>query len=201
MDYSTLPPNSHKSKEETAEKKERVKKAVKGKVTVKKRSFKDRFFSNLISEDAGSIGDYIIDDLLIPTIKNTIVSLITGSAERIFGTSSTTVKGAKYVKSNASYVDYTAASNTPKTNKKGARYDFKNAIFENRTDAEDVKDALTALIEGQYRCATVADFYDLIGEDPEFTDNNYGWTNPKYFSVTYTNGGYRLNLPNPSPLK
>lgn len=201
MDYSTLPSNSHASKEEAEEKKERVKKVVKDKVKVKKRSLRERLFSDLINKDASSIGDYIIDDLLRPTIKSTILSLITGSAERIFGGGGSPSKGVKYVDSNASYVDYTAASSKPKKRERSGRYDFRTAVFKSRSDAEDVKDALTALIEGQYKYASVADFYDLIGEDPEFTDNNYGWTNPKYFSVTYTNGGYCLNLPNPIPLK
>ena len=203
MDYRNLPSNSHKSKEEqqTRQKKEKV---ATGKVTLKKKSLLRRVFSGLIEDDAKSIGDYIIEDVLQPTLKKTCLSIITGSAERIFGVSARSSNQQFLKKSNASYTSYSSVSksnNEPKV-RSSSRYDFDDIIFENRGDAEDVKDAITALIEGQYKVATVADLYDLIGiEETEFTDNNYGWTNPKNFSVSFTNGGYRLNVPNPIPLR
>ena len=201
MDYRNLPSNSHKSKEEQPrEKKEKI---TTGKVTMKKKSLVRRILSGLIEDDAKSIGDYIVEDVLQPTLKNTILSIITGSAERIFG-GSAKPNQTYYKKSNASYVNYSSMSKQKSETKprSTSRYDFSDIIFENRGDAEDVKDAITALIEGQYKAATVADLYDLIGiEETEFTDNNYGWTNPKNFSVSFTNGGYRLNVPNPIPLR
>lgn len=176
---------------------EKKPKITTGKVTVKKRSFKERFFSNLIEEDAGSLSDYIIDQLLIPTIKSTIVNIITGSAQKIFGEGSAPAKN----KPPGTYINYNSMSKPTAASSTSSKYSFDNLIFENRSDAEDVKDQIMALIEGQYKVATVADLYDLVGRPTQFTDNNYGWMDLKNITVTYKDGGYKINLPKPVPLR
>lgn len=177
---------------------EKQSKITTGKVTVKNRTFRQRFFSNLINEDAGSLGDYIIDQLLIPTIKSTIVNIITGSAEKIFGESARPSRS----KPTGAYVDYNSYSKkTTSPPPAKTKYAFDDLIFEYRNDAEDVKDQLMAIIEGPYRQASVADLYDLVGRPTDFTDNNYGWQELKNISVVYKDGGYKINLPKPMPLR
>lgn len=177
---------------------EKQSKITTGKVTVKKRTFRERFFSNLINEDAGSLGDYIIDQLLIPTIKSTIVNIITGSAEKIFGESS---RPAARSKPTGTYVNYNSYSQKSSQPPMKSKYSFDDLIFEYRSDADDVKDQLMAIIEGPYRQASVADLYDLVGKPTDFTDNNYGWQELKNISVVYKDGGYKINLPKPMPLR
>lgn len=176
------------------------KQPLKGKVTVKKKSLKDRFFKNLINEDAGSIGDYIIDELIFPTLMAGINSVITGASNKIFGGG--TIRGGNSgTKSNATYVDYRAVSNSPRVVTSANRYDVKRFLFSERKDAEDIKDQLCALIESNYQAASVGDLYDFLGEDTQSTDWNYGWKSTKGISVKYTSEGYILDMPNPIPIR
>jgi hypothetical protein len=197
MDPRMLEPNSRKYKEQKAREVEKKnEKVVKGKVSVKKKSW----WSSFITDDIGSIGTYVKDELLIPRIKSIIVDIITGSTERFFDVGpsrSSSTQTAYYKGATTNYNErYKKAKDEPSV--KRSKFDLKDLIFENRSDAEDVKDQLEAMIE-QYDTASVADLWDFVGkpEEAEFTDNNYGWTigDIRDFKVHYTGNGYRLDLP------
>ena len=61
---STYKSNSHRSKEEVENKK--VEKVVKGAVKTKKKSGSTRFKDVFIAEEASSVKDYILMDVLLP---------------------------------------------------------------------------------------------------------------------------------------
>ena len=65
-DYS----NSIKNRESKDDKK--VEKVVKGKAVVKKKSEMSKIASNIIAEEAKSIKDYAIYDVIIPALKDGI---------------------------------------------------------------------------------------------------------------------------------
>lgn len=200
MDPRMLEPNSHKYKEEQRKKREKV---VSGEVSIKKKSW----WSSFISDDIGSIGSYVKNDLLIPRIKSIIVDIITGSTERFFGVGSSArgreTSTAYYKGANTAYNDKYKNSRSEQSSSR-TKFNFKDIIFKERSDAEDVKDQLEAMIE-QYGSAAVADLWDFLGkpEEIDFTDNKYGWTigDIKDFKVHYVGNGYRLSLPRTSALR
>ena len=53
---------------------------------------------------------------------------------------------------------------------------YDGIVFESRSDAEDVLDALSEILE-QYDDVTVADLFQLAGQTPNSTDSDYGWDN------------------------
>lgn len=69
-------------------------------------------------------------------------------------------------------------------------------IFETRSEAERVLDAMNELIE-LYCTVRVADMYDLVGETSPYTANDYGWKNLNTASVVRVCNGYKLRLPSP----
>lgn len=78
-----------------------------------------------------------------------------------------------------------------------SRHNFDDVILETRADAEEVIDNLVEMID-RYKQATVADLYDLVGMDEDFTDRKYGWENLSSASCSRARGGgYILNLPKP----
>ena len=46
----------------------------------------------------------------------------------------------------------------------------------------------------------IADLYDLVGMDSNYTDNRYGWTNLRSAQVVRVRDGYLLKLPKALPL-
>ena len=52
-----------------------------------------------------------------------------------------------------------------------------------------------------YGIASVADWYDLVGADSDYTDNNYGWTDIQSATIVRTrNGDYMIKMPKAFPL-
>ena len=80
-------PNSHKFKEDQKrlpdpEKKE-IKKVVKAPVKVKKKGVLSTAVDQFVQEDLTNIKTYIVTDVIIPTIKNTIWDTFTNSLDMI----------------------------------------------------------------------------------------------------------------------
>ena len=109
-------PNSHRSKAmeaEEASKEKRAEKVVSGTVTTrdnKSRKLMDMF----ISDDAANVKNYVIMDVLIPSIKNAISDIIKSSVDMIFGTSTSTTRKS----SGGNRVSYRSYYDDPRDNRR-----------------------------------------------------------------------------------
>ena len=72
-------------------------------VTIKKKSALAKIRDMFISEDADKVGNYILLDVLVPSIKRAIVDIIKSSADMIFGTKGSTSTGTKYTYGGTPY--------------------------------------------------------------------------------------------------
>lgn len=197
-------PNSHRYKEEQASadvEKKKVEKVVKGAVKTKKKSELHKLTDVFVAEDVGTVKTYLVRDLLIPAIKNTILDLIVEGATIIFkGESGRTKKrsAGEYV-SYRSYADRDRRDDERYSRTRHA-YRYDDIILESRGEAEEVLACMDELIE-TYDQVTVADMYDLVGMTCSFTDNKYGWRNLRNAEVVRVRGGeYMLRLPKAYPL-
>ena len=77
--------------------------------------------------------------------------------------------------------------------------EISDIIIENRGEAEDVLSRMDELID-QYGLVSVADLYDLVGINGNYTDNKYGWFNIRTASVVRVRDGYMIKLPKAVPL-
>ena len=201
-------PNSHKFKEDQKrlpdpEKKE-IKKVVKAPVKVKKKGVLSTAVDQFVQEDLTNIKTYIVADVIIPTIKNTIWDAFTNSLDMILYGGNGRDKKNGPGSSRTSYVSYNKYSNprdTRRTNDepRRSRYDFSNIEFTSKVDAEEVLRQMDAIMD-EYRLVTVSDFYDLVGESGEYTDAKYGWTNIRNARVVRGRQGYYIELPKPIPI-
>lgn len=194
-------PNSHKSKEEEAEKK-KVEKVVNGTVKVKKKTALTKFKDVFILEDLSSVASYILKDVVVPSLKKTLDDIITNGAHRLLygenGRTSSTPGAAKI--SYRSYYN-NPSSNIPVTESRArSAYSYDDIILDSRGEAEEVLDRLGELID-TYGMASVADLYDLVGVTGNYTDNNYGWDNLSDAKPIAVNDGYMLRLPKAKPIK
>lgn len=81
-------------------------------------------------------------------------------------------------------------------------HDFRDIILTTRREGEMVLAALIEQID-RYQMASVADLYDLLGEERNYTDAKWGWFDLEDARVTHISGrdgGYWLDLPRPVEL-
>lgn len=197
-------PNSHKSKEVRKESnipEKKIEKVVSGNVKTKKKSDISKFADVFIAEDMENVKSYIVSDVIIPTVKNTIADIVTNGLNMIlFGE---TNRGSK--RSTASKISYSGYYNKKDDRRSSSQprtrggYFYDDVILDSRGDAEEVLSCLDDLIE-TYGTASVADLGELVGITGEYTDNKYGWTDLRNASVERTREGYRLKLPRALPL-
>lgn len=194
-------PNSHRYREGQADapvERKKVEKVVKGVVKTKKKSQIHKFTDIFVAEDIRDVKTYLVDDLLIPSIKNTILDLIVEGATIIF-------KGepGRHRKSNSSvdyvsyrrYADRDRRDDRYRETRARSNYGFDDIILESRGEAERVLTRMDELID-TYGFVTVADLYDLVGKTCNYTDNKYGWTNLSSAEPVRVRGGdYMLRLP------
>lgn len=187
-------PNSNKYKTEQRKKQEKV---VQGKVRRKKKSEVRKWKDIFISEDVEDVKTYIIMDAIVPTIKNTILDVVSMC---LFGDTAKRSRNHNTVSYNR---DYSSASRSGRTNRRNSErdpYDFDDIIFDSRGEAEDVLDHMEEIMASYNGIVTVADFYSLAGVTGTWTDNNYGWTNLSRATVRRTRDGYIINLPKVLPI-
>lgn len=212
MDISKLPSNSNASKAKTQTQEpaqvpdeKRVGKVVTGKVKTKKNEVR-KFTDIFIAEDANSVKSYILDDLLIPTVKNLFVDVIQNSVEMlILGGKRGGRDGrrASYV-DNVSYRDYGRYSRDDRSysSSRSSRnsFDYEQIVFETRRDAEKVLDSLDDIIR-RFGLARVADLYDMCQMTAPYTAHDYGWTSlSRAKVVSVRGGGYAIDLPRASAI-
>ena len=184
-------PNSHRYKEEQRRKtqeKEKVEKVISGTAKTKKR----RSTSLFAAEDFSSVMDYVLMDVLIPAAKNTISDIIENSVNMLLFGNTKRTSG----RSNASYVSYRNYYEPKESSYRSQRtaYEHKDIILETRSEAEEVLDRMTELLDA-YGYVSIADMYDLVGVTCEYTDNKYGWTNLRNAEAIRVRDGYLLKLP------
>lgn len=176
------------------EQQKKLNKIVNGKVVSKPSTLKE-IKRSFFTQDKESIKHYVIFELIVPSIKRTILDTLsvmfdmktTGAIKSTIGSSA----------GNLTYIAYNKASEKPKASAVSEnRPTFDSMVFESSNDAQEVLNALVDIIE-DYGMVKIADLYDLVGWSigNDYTLNNYGWTNLQKASVVRVNGGYQLTLP------
>lgn len=180
----------------------KLEKIVSGNVTIKKKTALSKIRDMFIAEDAGKVGNYILMDVLVPSIKRAIVDIIKSSADMIFGTtgSSKSVSGTKYTYGGIPYVNYSSQNKKPETPVARSQYEIGDINFENRSDAEEVLSKMDELIS-VYGEASVADLCEIVGAPYEFVANKYGWKDLHDAVPIRTTQGFSLRLPKSMPLE
>lgn len=206
-----FPGNSNKDKEQridTTPKEKNISQIVTGKVIKQKKSLGQKISETFFGDDTRSVSDYILQDVLIPAMKSTLSDMVGGGIEMLlFGERRRSSTSNIYRDRDRSYVPYNKMSRRDDrrddryamTRTARSRHDFDDIILETRGEAEDVLSHMVDLIQ-EYDNASVADYYELVGVDANFTDNNYGWTNLRDAYVERVRRGYSIRLPQPKEI-
>lgn len=188
------PSNSHKAREEVAEKK--VEKVVSGKTSTKKKSGMRKLSDTFLSEDVSNVKSYIFSEVLLPAAKKLVSDIVTNGINMLL------YGEIKNKKGNSSKVSYSRYYDDRRDRSRDYRspvvrnnFDYDEIIFETRGDAEAVLDAMYDILN-QYKVVSVAELYDLASiTTHNYTCNNYGWIDLRGSSVVRVRDGYILKLP------
>lgn len=207
-----IPGNSHREREERApapqKEREKLEKIVEGEVIQRKQRWWKRFARGMIADDATSIGDFILVDVIIPTFKNTLRDIIVGTTDRsLYGAAAGPRRGGGPgyglrgdvggIRTKYNKLD----EERPRMSRDAQRrHDFRDIILPNRSEAVDVIEGLIERVE-RYQAASVADLYDMLGISGSYADRNYGWTDLREANVRQYRGGWLLDLPQPDLLR
>lgn len=201
-----FPPNSMKTKTQEREKVQRV---TSGDAVRRRKPLGKQFSRTFFGGDAQTAWHYMITNVMIPAVQDTIIEMISTGTERLVRGDHRPRRGGP---SNLGYVNYRGYSQQQRPDDRPpmprmlsrpsrARQTFDEIIIPTRQEAEEVIDRLYDLIS-KYESATVADLYELTGLTSTHTDHTWGWTNLRGASVERVRGGgYLLNLPEPEYLQ
>lgn len=213
----TYESNSHKAKEAglvrtnstlnqgTSSDKEperKVEKIVKGNVKTRKQTFGRKVAKAIFAEELPDVKEHVVWDVVIPGIRDGIRNALINIVESIFGggINSGSRSGGSRVSYRNGGVDYNKSFNNNRARRSEGMYAFEDVIFDNRGEAEEVRDQLNYNIE-RYGYVSILDYYDMCGLRTRPSDANYGWTNVHNATVERVSGGYLLRLPDAMPIE
>ena len=198
-----LPPNSKNSRPTEKPKLEPIVTTVQ----TKKKPWYKRAADTFIAEDADSIGAFIVRDIVVPTIRDTIYDIITGGLSMAMYGSTKARSGRKATTTSlngGSYISYGSYSSNNQTKaqpmRQPDRINVDDLIFGMADEAHQVIDALCDRLE-RYGSVTVQDLYDLIGVSAPRTAMYWGWTDLSEARVRKIRDGWLIELPRVMPLK
>lgn len=198
-------------KKDSSDKPDKMDKVIAGKASVKKAGVGKKMEDALLADDAKNVKSYLIWDVLIPAIKDTLSDLVKkGIDALLFGEERRSSNGSVKRNGNSSYVSYASYYDRSSPNIKSDRYrrdrrsrnrsrSFDDIIYERRSDAEEVLENLVELTV-MYGMASVADLLELSGMETTYMDNQFGWDQLSDATVRRVRDGYILDLPRPEKL-
>ena len=161
--------------------------AAKDTVSQKKQSFGKRLLDTFMMEKPAVIGQYLLDNVVVPALKKMAIDSICGAANRFFGTSGTKAPPANTWTSQSSVYQGRPSGyyTTPANNARYDRANFYNHILEGsrfrykETADEIIQRAMDWIHE--YGFITVSDFNYILPQALQYnvahTDVNWGWYN------------------------
>lgn len=186
---------------------------VTGEVVARKKGIGTRFRESFGGDSAGTVGQYLVLEVILPAVKNLIFDLGTEALKRsLFGgtRSGVGVVSSSILGSRTNYQAFgsratpaVAAAAPPGGSlspQQRAMHDFSGVILQSREQGLEVIDQLSELIE-TYGTATVNDFYAMVGLSSEFTNVKYGWKSLAQAQVRHIREGYLLDMPKPIVLE
>ena len=167
-----------------------------------------------IAEDLGTVKGKVFEGVVVPSIKDFIVNIVTNTVTMIFygekavankGLQSSWLSGSG---KRVSYSSYFASSlngdNISKKLSPEMVTSYTEPLFDN---FEEAKNCLSDLVEmlDNYPQVTISDLYSheavaKNGYRNETVFNKWGWKNLGNAHVSATPNGWTLNLPRPKPL-
>lgn len=179
-------------------------------LATRKKSLVDEFKDSIVSKDHIDVGSYLVHDVVVPTIQNTILDFLSmkffgasqmgrnrapvGRSLFDYGRQIFTGYGTQYQYGNQyNYGRSTGYPNNNYQQEPPQRLDYRNIILLNPDDAKAVVDNLRGRIY-RYNEATVSDLYSAVGITASYVDDNWGWVNPNDIGIKRVPEGWLIDV-------
>ena len=210
----TTTTNPSTAKSNTPKEKPAVKAVASGKVS--KANVIKKAGSAIIAEDGGTVKNYILTQVIIPTLKKTLVDIVqNGISILVYGTATGFNRPLNGYgnswnnQSNGYFNNIYARPNTYMSYGSGPRpaqqvpmntTGLNDIVFETQGDAEAVLSLMNEIL-AEYGRVSIADYYSASGQPASnYTDNNFGWTDLYDARVIRSYSGWQVRLPRPRPI-
>lgn len=212
VDRSMLPANKgtttkavHVTEEESAEERHLDSVIENGRVVSTKPSIGKRIKSLFIAEDIGDVKSWLIYDVGIPFIKDTVLDLIETA---FFGGTTRRRSSSSQRRSNDIRRDYSASYKSQdsrryerdsRDDRRNRSSDYRDIVLSDRYDAQNVIGSLHDRID-RYGSASVADLLELVDQTSKYTDTRWGWTSCSQIGIKRVSNGYLIDVDRAEPL-
>lgn len=202
-----LPSNSVSKPEKGDPRPKLVSVVEEGSASTRKAPVGKRFIQAFGGEDARGVGQFILMDIVLPTVKSLISDVVGQGIDRALwgenGRRTSTNGRTQHTSYSRVSSERTSGRRDERERDFGrtarARFDFDDIILSTRGEAEKVLDTMIEVWK-EYGSVRVADLYDLVGITSDYTDNNFGWVDLRQADVSRVRNGYVLDLPRPLSL-
>lgn len=168
---------------------------------------------SFLADTGRNIWQYVLTDVILPTLKETVYEIITGGSERaIFGEVRRSRPGMtsynRFARPGGG-VTTTPSTNpyanptTPRTVTRQARatHNFDDIVLESRDEADAVLEGIKTLVQ-THGNASVGDLFALCDIESVFTDHQWGWTDREAVNIRIVpvRGGFMIRTPPTVPV-
>ena len=188
-----------------------IEKVVTGEVTKKPKSAGRRAKDVIFGEEFKAAAHYVMNEVLIPAVRNLIVDTTTKGIERVIYGENSPRRSSALGQSRYSYnapvnrggQQQRRGGNLPdqstrfSTNRR--KHNVDDILLTSRQEAETVVERLLDIID-TYDCASVADLYELVGFPSSYIDNQWGWFFMHPVNIRQVREGYLIDLPPVEPI-
>lgn len=193
-----FPSNSRKTKPA-------VERVVKTPARIDQGSLGKQALQAFFAEDIKEVGNYLLWDIALPSIKNAVSDIFTSGIDRLLFGGDGGPQRSRSSKTYTSYANRTyGRRETPTertyTQRDRREHNLESIIFATRSEAEDVLNHLIGICD-QYDVATVGDLYGMAGISQSYTDENWGWRDLRSGRAVRARNGYILDLPKPEDVR
>lgn len=209
-----FPANSAKSKARSEspprdDQPEKIGRVISGEASQRPRGLGRRFKDTFIEGSARTAMEYVVVEVVVPAIQDTLIEALQGGFERLIrgdhrprrpysSTSSSSYSGVPRVDyQGMSQNRAPASTNRMLSRQARSRHDFGEIILQSRQDGEDVIDRMFDVLS-RYGSVTVSVLYEMTGIDSSHVDEKWGWTSLRGArAVRQGENKYLLDLPEP----
>lgn len=203
IDTSEYASNSKIKREPTEPDRKKLDKVIQGESITKKKSIGRKFSDTFIKEDFGSVKNYVVTEVIIPSVIDLISEALHNTIDMMFRGEGSGRRYSSYSGHNktnyGSVYKNLSKNNNPTQSYRSVvrdRSDIDDIILESRGDAEEVLSCMHDILD-DYKMVSVADLYDLIGRSTIFTQNNIGWYDLNGARIERVREGFLLKMPRP----
>lgn len=171
----------------------------------RKETAAQKFRKTFLADDIDDIGNYLVTELIVPTIKDIFLNFMTAV---LWGDR----RSGSIYRDNGRRTDYNGISRTSRIgfdrNRKSndqireeiaaerRQFDLENIVLATRDQADTILNNMEDYLD-KYGQVTVGYLFELLGENGPYTVEYYGWRNLDRARIKRINNGYLLDLPRP----